>query len=278
MRAADQIRITGLRAWLGYRLISAPLVGYPLLLGWHKGWFPRPRNDATAALADGRLLRCRLADRTQRTMYLGLFEPRETLLLRELLQLGDTFVDVGAHIGWFTTAAARCVGRTGRVIACEPYPSNAVMLKENLAQNDCRNVDLVEAAVGSRPGTITLAMSGGDSGGVTALGWARDGRAEVPMMTLDEITSDLDTVTLIKVDVEGWEAHVLRGAPRTLSRARYVLIEINLPALKKAGSSPDEVVDLLRTAGFTTFSPVVQVGFRRLHRSAAVASNLLAAR
>lgn len=208
-------------------------------------------------------------------MYLGLFEPCETRLLRKLLDSGDTFIDVGAHIGWFTIVAARSVGASGQVIACEPYPSNAAMLKGNLARNGCSNVRVVEAALGSQQGTIAVATAG-DSGAVTALDWARDGRAEVPMMTLDDIAADLAAVTLIKVDVEGWEAQVLRGGAKTLSQTEYVLIEINPPALRKAGSSPGEVFGLLRGAGFTKFVTVAESGFRRLHRSAV--SNALAMR
>ena len=216
-----------------HRMAAAPLVGYPLLLGWQNGWLPKPRRNATTLLRDGRLLQCQLGDRTQRTMYLGLFEPRETRLLGELLSSGDIFIDVGAHIGWFTTAAARHVGEAGQVIACEPYPPNTAMLKGNLARNNCKNVRVVEAALGSQQGTISLAKAGGDSGGVTALGWAWDGRVEVLMTTLDDITSGLEAVTLVKIDVEGWEAHVLRGAARTLTQTENVLIEINPEALKE---------------------------------------------
>jgi FkbM family methyltransferase len=263
-----------LRFW--YRLAAVPVVGYSLLLFWRNGWFPRPQSETTAILSDGRLLKCRLSDRTQRTMYLGLFEPSETRLLRDLLEPGDTFIDVGAHIGWFTTLAARRVGLHGRVVACEPYPANVTMLKGNLAQNDCKNVRVLETALGSRPGTVVLATAGGDSGGVTALNWALDGRVEVPMTTLDDITADLGVVTLIKVDVEGWEAHVLRGAARTLSQTKHVLIEVNPEALKKAGSSPEEIIHLLTSAGFTKIVPVVEGGLRRLHRSSV--SNVLATR
>jgi FkbM family methyltransferase len=258
------------------RLAAAPLVGYPLLLFWQKGWLPKPRSSATALLRDGRLLRCKLADRTQRTMYFGLFEPRETRLLAELLSPGDTFIDVGAHIGWFTTLAARRVGAAGHVIACEPYPPNATILKENLARNDCINVRVVEAALGAHQGTISLAKAGGDSGGVTALDWAWDGQVEVPMTTLDEISDGLGAVTIMKVDVEGWEAQILRGATKTLAQTKYVLIEINSAALKKAGSSPEEVFNLLHEAGFAKFLPIVEGGLRRLHRSHV--SNTLAIR
>jgi FkbM family methyltransferase len=269
--------VSGLaRSRLAYRVGASQVVGYPLILGWDKGWLPRPTGEATAVLKDGRQLRCLLADRTQRTMYLGLFEPSETRLFRRLLAPGDTVLDVGAHIGWFTTIAAHCVGSAGEVVAFEPYPPNASMLKENLARNRCTNVRVVETALGSRPGTLALARGRGDSGGVTALDWAHDRPAVVPVTTLDEVTAGLEAVTLAKIDVEGWEPHVLRGAAKTLSRTRYVLIEINRPALAKAGSSPEELFGLLRSSGFVRFMTIAEVGLRRLHRS--LVCNVLATR
>jgi FkbM family methyltransferase len=258
-----------------YRFAALPAVGYPLLLCWQRHWLPSPRHDATALLRDGRRLRCQLADRTQRTMYLGLFEPGESRLVRELLGPGDTFVDVGAHIGWFSTIAAGRVGETGQVVAIEPYPANATVLKDNLARNRCRNVRVLGSAVGSAPGTLTLAR-GADSGGVTALDWVRTGRVEVPVTTLDEALAGVGPVALLKIDVEGWEAQVLRGAARTLARAGRVLIEINPPALRRAGSSPEELSGILAEAGFTTFRPVVAGGLRRLHRTDIV--NVIAAK
>jgi FkbM family methyltransferase len=249
-----------------YRVAGFPLIGYPLLLCWQKGWLPTPRGELIVRLKGSRLMHCKLSGTTQRTMSLGLFEPAETRLIAMLLTPGDTFIDVGAHIGWFSTLAATCIGTAGRVIACEPYPANVSALRENLALNDARNVRVVEAAMGSRPGTICLAHAG-DSGGVTALDWAHEGGVEVPMRTLDDVAQGTSAIRLLKVDVEGWEPHVLRGATKTLSRTSNVLIEINRPALKHAGSSAEEVLDLLRSAGFTSFSRVTQTGLRRLLRS-----------
>jgi FkbM family methyltransferase len=263
---------------IAYRIISFPLTGYPLILCWREGWLPVPCREAAAHLKDGRVLRCQLADVTQRTMYLGLFEPRETRLLRELLRPGDSFIDAGAHIGWFTTLASRCVGEAGTVIACEAYAPTAGILKANLAANHCGNVRVIEAALGDRQGTLSLGVPAGVSGGVTAADWAslRDRRVEVPATTLDDAASGADDVALLKIDVEGWEAHVLRGASRTLSRTARVLIEINRTALAKAGSSPEEIFGLLRAAGFGTFAPMTGKGLRRLHRSGVI--NILASR
>jgi Methyltransferase FkbM domain len=123
---------------------------------WLKGWLPIPQADVQVRLDDGRLLQFRLSDRTQRTMWLGLFEPSETRLVSDSLLPGDVFVDVGAHVGWFTTIAARRVGSSGQVIACEPYPENAAAFRKNLALNGMQDVLVVESALGNRPGTLRL--------------------------------------------------------------------------------------------------------------------------
>lgn len=267
---------TGSRARPVYRAAGSPLVGYPLLLAWQRGWLPVPRSAGLARLKDGRLLHCDLRDRTQRTMFLGLFEPEETKLVRASLRPGDVFVDVGAHIGWFTTLAARRVGAAGRVLACEPFPRNAAGLRQNLAENGCDNVDLVSSALGSSAGTLRLA--GGDSGSITAVDWAQHDGIEVPMTTLDAVTraAGLGNIALLKVDVEGWEPQVLGGGPVTLARTSRVLIEINRPALARAGYGPDDLIVLLRQSGFTTFVTLAERGLRRLRR--ADVTNLLATR
>ena len=196
-------------------------------------------------------------------MALGLFEPAESRLMRKLLGPQDTFIDVGAHIGWYTTLAARCVGDDGLVIACEPYPPNVATLKDNLLLNGTKNVRLVEMALGSGNGVLSLSYDS-DSGATTALDWGPSKRIEIPMTTLDEVAAEVMAVTLLKMDVEGWEAQILRGASATLERTKHVLIEINKPLLKKAGSSPEELYGLMRNSGFKTFVPVVQNGLRRL--------------
>lgn len=254
---------------------TSPL-GYLCLVGWQLAWLPTPRGHSVVRLRDGRVLRCDLSDRTQRTMYLGLFEPAETRLVASILQPGDVFIDIGAHIGWFTTLAARRVGPDGQVVACEPYPSNAAALRANVALNRADNVRVVELAMGSQAGTLSLASVGGESGGVTALDWAHDGRIDVPMTTLDAIAAGVNNIALIKLDVEGWEPRVLGGAVDALSRTRHVLMEINGPSLRAAGSSKAEVLELLRDRGFSQIRPVVQTGLRRFHRSAV--SNVLASR
>jgi FkbM family methyltransferase len=197
--------------------------------------------------------------------------------VRELLSPGDVFIDVGAHIGWYATIASPLV-QDGTVVAIEPYPANALSLKENLRLNHCDNVHVVESALGEASGTTTLASEGGDSGSVTALSWAHDGQSEVPITTLDDVALALGfgAAALVKIDVEGWEGHVIGGATKTLSQAKRVLVEINRPALREAGSSREAIFDLLRECGFVDFFHVAEGGLRRF--SSNDVSNVLASK
>jgi FkbM family methyltransferase len=256
-----------LRSRLGYRMLTFGVFGYPFILSWRRGWLRSPHGDATATLRDGRRLRCQLDDATQRTMYFGLFDPAETRLIGEILSEGDTFIDVGAHIGWFSTLGSKCVGAIGNVVAFEPYESNIRALKDNLRENECVNVRLVESALGSQTGTLTVSRPGGDSGAVTAVEWSSEGGVEVAVVTLDEASAPPEDVTLLKIDVEGWELHVLQGARDTLSRTKYVIFEVNSAAIEMAGSSQEEILELLRNAGFTGFLEITEGGLRRFVRS-----------
>jgi hypothetical protein len=84
--------------------------------------------------------------------------------------------------------------------------------------------------------------------------------------TLDEVGKDIGAVTLMKIDVEGWETNVLRGGGSTLSRTKFVLIEMNGPGIAYTGSSREEIFGLLRDAGFSHFFRVNEGGLRRIVR------------
>lgn len=246
-------------------LLSFPPLGYTALLAWDRRWISPPAAEVTVTLSDGRRLNVSLADRTQRTMYLGLFEPAETKLLRSVLRTGDTFVDVGAHIGWFSTLAAARVGSTGTVIAIEPYPENAARLKNNITLNGFKKVRIVEKALAEHPGSVELRLVG-DSGGVTALDWAIGAPTIVEMTTLDSITAELRSIRVLKIDVEGWEEHVLGGASATLQKTENVLIEANKSALRRSGSSEGELRNILGRHGFDRIRVIPQAGLPRLNR------------
>lgn len=153
---------------------------------------------------------------------------------------GAVFVDVGANVGYYTLVASKLVGAMGRVYAIEPVPSTATLLRVNVKLNGCSNVVVYEVAAWSTRGSLTLKIPASMYGYASAV---REGASvTVCASTLDDILQDEASIHLIKIDVEGAELDVLKGAQSVLRRTRYVVLELS----RNAG----EVLKVLRDAGF----------------------------
>jgi FkbM family methyltransferase len=143
-------------------------------------------------------------------------------------QLGQTVLDIGAHIGKYTLQFSRAVGSTGRVISVEPHPENYAMLLENLRLNDARNVRPVKCAVWNKPLYIGLFI--GEGSGLHSLKVNhKHGTIQVQAKTVDDLLKELDVdwVDWMKIDVEGAEADVLEGANRTIAKCKpKIVLEI----------------------------------------------------
>jgi FkbM family methyltransferase len=151
-------------------------------------------------------------------MVSGAFEPQERAVVQRLLQDTDVFVDVGANVGLYT-CLARSAGKT--VLAIEPLQSNLDYLYANLRANGFDDVEVFPVGLSDRPGLSTL--YGMATGASLIRGWAGAPSTlnrTVPLSTLDLLLGERfrDRRLLIKVDVEGAELGVLRGATRTLAR------------------------------------------------------------
>jgi FkbM family methyltransferase len=157
----------------------------------------------------------------------GEFSEGETEIFRQLLRPGMTVVEVGANIGAHTISIAQSVGPRGRMLAFEPQLSVFQLLCANLALNGIEHVEAHWAAVGSVPGSITVPRL--DSGvpqnfGGLAIGEAQQGD-QVRLIPLDSFK--LPTCHLIKIDVEGMEIEVIRGASETIRRHEPVIYAEN---------------------------------------------------
>ncbi len=215
-----------------------------------------PRQGERDASVFGYRITLDLQDEVQRQMYLGVFEPKETRWALDRLQPGQTFVDVGANVGYFTLLAARTVGPTGCVVAIEPSPYAFARLETTVRGNQLTQVRPVRCALGSEHGTVLLYVPPASWGNHSPTMVPTPGWEPVPtdVLTLDHCMSDcaIETVDLLKMDVEGYETHVLRGATRCLTdrRIRAVLCEFNDHWLRGAGSSPEELYNVLIESGF----------------------------
>lgn len=129
---------------------------------------------------------------------------------------GEIVIDVGAHVGVFTIKASEAVGEKGLVVAIEPDPNNLALLKKNIRINGCNNVIVIGKAAGSSKGKAKLylhAISWGHS-----LYGKRPDFVEVEVDTLDNIASQLKLkkIGFIKINAEGAELEVLRGAEKIM--------------------------------------------------------------
>lgn len=177
-------------------------------------------------------------------MLTGRYEPEQTESFVNHVRPGDTVLDVGAHAGYYTLLASRLVGAEGRVWAFEPEPRNVRYLRGNVEANGRANVRVEPSAVSDVEGSARFgAGTGSGTGRLTA-----GGEHEVRTVTLDGVCEREGLVpTALKVDVEGAEERVFRGADETLRSARPVIfLSTHGPELRRA------CLDRLERAGYRT--------------------------
>jgi FkbM family methyltransferase len=172
----------------------------------------------------------------------------ERRLLKSILSAGAVVVDAGANIGVYSQFLSRCVGRSGVVHSFEPSPENFSRLQA--ATRKLANVRLSQAAVGECSGRSKLYLS--DQLNVDHRTYATDGdlRSAVPIdvAALDDYFKAGQRVDLIKMDIQGYELHALRGTNRVLADnpAVKLLLEFWPYGLEQAGANWRELIDTLR--------------------------------
>lgn len=192
-----------------------------------------------------------VSDFVQWRMYYRLDDPVRSELLA-LVRPGAVVIDVGAHVGGTALPLALIVGRTGRVLCLEPFPSNRERLDHNARLNPDIRVEIIPKAAGDVPSFVAMASGKGNSAGACVV-VDQPGGEGASVATLDEIVAlrGLSTVDLIKIDTEGYEMKVLRGAADILSNLRpAIVLEITDSYLRRYGSSAGEVLTLLRDYGY----------------------------
>ena len=178
----------------------------------------------------------------------GTYEPEQTRLFEEHVRPGATVLDIGAHVGYYTLLSAVLAGPSGRVVAFEPSPANAAFLRRHVALNRLGQVSVEEAAVSDRAGTARFGSGSGSGTGHLA----EKGEITVRTLTVDGLCAEHGlTPTAVKIDVEGAEAAVLRGARETLARARPAVF-LSTHGLEAHAAS----LALLRDLGYA-LSPIL---------------------
>jgi FkbM family methyltransferase len=167
----------------------------------------------------------------------------ETAYLQRALRAGQTFIDVGAHVGYYSLLAARLVGPTGSVIALEPEARNFDLLRRNVAHNGASQVRLLQLAAGAREQTMALALDEENRGGHRLV--ARDDPQAGPLVRCVRLDDFLPAqVDFIKVDAQGYDHEVIAGLERTLAaNPRAILLaELSRFELARRGIDPELVL------------------------------------
>ena len=188
----------------------------------------------------------------------GDFEARELKFVERYLRPGMVVFDIGAHHGLYSVLAAKCVGAKGRVRSFEPSPRERKYLKQNLGINHCHNVTVESLALGSTSGQTELFLIEGDKDGCNSLRPpsvdVSSQKVPVEMQSLDEYLQKqkIEKVDFIKLDVEGGELDVLRGATRLLQSTERPIILAEVEDIRTApwGYRAEAIIRHLESLGF----------------------------
>lgn len=278
------------RAVAGALARSRPLEAEP---GWHfdfaaedPGRLVRFRRDlweyyrqqaidrpVTLRWYDGLRVRSFLGNDMSLCLYVGgSFEPNEFVFLDSVLRAGMTFLDGGANDGIYSLFAAKRVGASGTVVAVEPSSREYRRLLENVRLNRLP-VRTIQGALGSAPGTATLAVAEDGHEGQNTIGAAVSNpkiatreHEEVVVTTIDEIAREgpFTRFDVIKLDVEGGEVDALLGAHETLRRDRpLILLEAEAERLASQSRTKDDLRAVLSAADYELHVFDAQTGLLR---------------
>lgn len=196
-----------------------------------------------------------------------LYEGETSNFIGSILQPGDTFVDIGAHVGYFSMLASQLVGPSGAVFAFEPEPRNFAHLLEHIEVNGATNVRPLHMAVGATPSVADFFVNADNDGGhalwevgrhpFNARSRETPATRKVFVTSLDSIFHgrDMRTLKAIKIDAEGAEFAILVGARELLRQVRvpFVIAEVNRFGLESMGASERLLRSLMDDLGYETY-------------------------
>ena len=204
--------------------------------------------------------------RVMSSLYLGLYltgkqitERREVLILRRLLVPGMVVADIGANVGFYTLQIAAAVGPAGRVLAFEPDPFCYALLADRVTRARATNVTTHQLGIGDADKEIVLYTSSynrADNRMHRSHGEPHVEAYQVRIRRLDDVLSDaaLPKFDALKIDVQGAEEWVLRGAEKVIHAGlRWIWIEFSPQHLAGAGTDPQAFLTLLAGLGMSVY-------------------------
>jgi len=257
---SDALRVS--RPGKAWRLaMLVPVFGMYLSIARWRLLRGRPIN-VVSPIEAGPTLRCTPPDLVMMYAHVfGIWEPDISRFVASRLKPGDTFIDIGANVGYYTLLASTVVGDAGRVVAIDASPRLFDMLRDNVQRNQLNSVvRAVNVAAASTPGTLTVHIGPEHNLGLTTTvsrsGFAAE--ATVDAMPLHDVLTDDEQrhARLVKIDVEGGEDDVLAGMVEFLRQARddvEILVEMTPRWWSSGARTPAEVLGPLFELGFHAY-------------------------
>jgi FkbM family methyltransferase len=248
-------------------LIERLLVGYGTLVPNHpRKWWLHPKlrkwlgirvDRELEVVREGLRWSLNPADFPQESLFwLGTKDTWDLFHLRQYVVPGGVVLDVGSNFGHYALNLAAAMNRIGEVHALEPDPDNFEHLRRHIAWNGLEEVVQARClGVSDRPETVAMKRHPGNSGHTAIAPQGEIGG--ITLTTLDAYCkgAGLDRLDVIVLDVEGYEERALRGAEKTLSQFKpIVLVELFEPVMEQQGSSPEAAARLLTDHGYQLFA------------------------
>ncbi|ALB40569.1 MULTISPECIES: FkbM family methyltransferase [unclassified Anabaena] len=171
--------------------------------------------------------------------------------ISSFLKEGDIYIDIGANIGVTLIPAAKCIGETGKAIAFEPHPKTYSYLRKNIELNNLSKVQIHNCAVGNSEGYIYFTNKYTDE--KNQVSNTSENSIKVPIVSLDNYLNEISNISLLKLDVEGYEKYVLEAAQETLEKVNCIYFEVCPKNYESFGYQPSDVLTLVEKSGFRLF-------------------------
>lgn len=184
----------------------------------------------------------------ERTLYFtGTYEDGVVSYMSQVLKSGDSFVDAGANIGFISLHAQKCVGEKGSITAFEAHPDTYQILKRNCELNNFNSIDLQQVALGNTHGSIKIFdnWSINRGGASVVINSDNSEGIDVQLVKMDDYSL---SPKMIKVDVEGYELEVLKGAKQTIQKFLPELI-LEISQDRNQPYELEELVDFITSLG-----------------------------
>lgn len=179
------------------------------------------------------------------------YEPHVTALIRRELHRGETFLDVGGNVGYFTMLASSIVGPEGKVIAFEPNPQNLQLIYESQLKNAFLNQTIYPYAASDHSGILRFTTVGSNGGVVTDSSRDQKHYLLVQSVVIDQVVPD-QPINMIKIDIEAHEPFAIRGMENLIKKQRPKIITEFHPWAMRLNNveAPEEYLAQLENLGY----------------------------